>query len=89
VYLTLSSQLVSMPGLYTSTSMNLSQATTNTHHLQAHDNIVGFESAVKDELDDGDIFQESDSDDVDAYKPRPQLPQPNVNMRSLGSLISK
>jgi hypothetical protein len=78
-----------MSGLYTSTSMNLSQATNNTHHLQAHNNSMGFESAVKDELDDDDIFQESDSDDEGAYKPRPQLPQPNVNMRSLGSLISK
>jgi hypothetical protein len=81
-----------MPGLYTSSSMDLSQATSTTLRKSAkpaQHNSIALESAVKDEFDDSDLFQESDSDDGDTYKPRPQLPQPNVHMRSLGSLISE
>jgi hypothetical protein len=44
---------------------------------------------VKDEFDDRDLFQDEDDLDDGRYKPRPQLSQPNVHMRSLASLISK
>ena len=66
----------------------------NTHRgsaTQPHGNNSAFPSAIKDEADNGDIFAggDSDSDPEIGYKPRPQLPQPNVNMRSLANLISK
>jgi hypothetical protein len=56
---------------------------------QSFDDSAALCPAIKDE-DDDDIFGgDSDSDDGNDYKPRPQLPQPSVNMRSLGSLISE
>jgi hypothetical protein len=66
----------------------------NTHCSfanQLHANSSALPSAIKDEPDNGDIFAGSDSgsDGENGYKPRPQLPQPNVNMRNLASLISK
>jgi hypothetical protein len=80
-----------MQEFYTSTSMDPSQATITLRspNTQAHNNNAAPDSVVKDELDDGDFLEESDTDDGGVYKPRPQLPQPNVHMRSLGSLISK
>lgn len=50
-------------------------------------NAIAPQAVVKEELD-SDIFMDSDENET-VYKPRPQLPQPNVHMRSLASLISK
>jgi hypothetical protein len=79
-----------MPGFYISMELNQATILDNTQrssNAQAY-TYIAPESVVKDELDDGDLFQESDSDDGGVYKPRPQLLQPIVHMRSLGSLIS-
>ncbi|CAG5156292.1 uncharacterized protein ALTATR162_LOCUS4090 [Alternaria atra] len=66
----------------------------NTHRgsaTQPHGNNSALPSAIKDEADNGDTFAggDSDSDPEIGYKPRPQLPQPNVNMRSLANLIKE
>jgi hypothetical protein len=73
--------------------MEFSQATIQDN-MQPRSKVQAYthnspEPVIKDELDDVDLFQESDSDDGRVYRPRPQLPAPNVHMRSLGSLISK
>ncbi|KAI4695092.1 uncharacterized protein J4E84_001717 [Alternaria hordeiaustralica] len=65
---------------------------SNTHRgaaKQPNSDSIAVQSAVKDEDGNDDIFAESDSDDGYEYKPRPKLPQPNVHMRSLGSLIKE
>lgn len=60
-------------------------------YTQVHENDSAPQSPIKDELDGDDVLVDPDSDDHNptVYKPRPQLPPPNVNMRSLKSLISK
>jgi len=75
-----------MPGVRTGMEVS------NTHRgaaKQPNNDNIAVQSAVKDEDGNDDIFAESDSDDGYDYKPRPKLPQPNVHMRSLGSLISE
>jgi hypothetical protein len=68
----------------------------NTHDgsvKQPNIDSVALQSHIKNESDNGDIFDgdviDGDSDDGHDYRPRPRLPQPNINMRSLASLISK
>ncbi|KAG9185179.1 hypothetical protein G6011_07723 [Alternaria panax] len=66
----------------------------NTHRSSAgqlHASSSALSSAIKDEVDNSNIFagSDSDSDDENGYKPRPQLLQPNVNMRSLASLMKE
>ncbi|KAF1834561.1 hypothetical protein BDW02DRAFT_568946 [Decorospora gaudefroyi] len=56
---------------------------------QTH-NDVAHQPFVKEEIENSGSFfgdSDSDSDDEEIYKPRPQLPQPNVHMRSLADLI--
>jgi hypothetical protein len=47
------------------------QYSRGSPNIQAHNNNTALGSVVKDELDDGDLFQDSDSDDGEAYMPRP------------------
>ncbi|KAL6710829.1 hypothetical protein ACN47E_007886 [Coniothyrium glycines] len=62
----------------TTQSAVLAQSSSESRALQA---------AIKDEpADDYDLFGEEEHDE-DTYKPRPQLPKPNVHMRSLADLI--
>jgi hypothetical protein len=76
-----------MPGV------RIGMEVSNTHSGSGKQpfNDIALRPAIKDE-DDDEIFggdSDSNGDDGNDYKPRPQLPQPNVNMRSLGSLISE
>ena len=51
-------------------------------------NAVAPQSVVKDQ-NNSYIVAHSEEDDPSIYKPRPQLPHPNVHMRDMASLISK
>jgi hypothetical protein len=56
----------------------------------AHNYRNELQPFVKDESDDnGDLFDDADDHDEEVYKPRPQLPQPNVYMRSLAGIIGE
>ncbi|KAI4626573.1 hypothetical protein J4E83_003725 [Alternaria metachromatica] len=75
-----------MPGVRTGMEVSNTQRGAAK---QPNNDSIAVQSAVKDEDGNDDIFAESDSDDGYDYKPRPKLPQPNVHMRSLGSLIKE
>jgi hypothetical protein len=66
-------------------------STQRTSNDQVQNNQSTLPPLIKDESDDHDLFQDVDdhNDDDGGYRPRPQLSQPNVHMRSLASLISK
>ncbi|EUC38957.1 hypothetical protein COCCADRAFT_383 [Bipolaris zeicola 26-R-13] len=49
---------------------------------------VAPQSVVKDE-NNSDIVAQNEEDDSSTYKPRPQLPHPNVHMRNMASLIKE
>ena len=78
-----------MPG-FTSMEVSANNGTPPSFDKQAHSNNNALQPLVKDEDNDrGDLFDDADDYDETVYKPRPQLPQPNVHMRSLASLISE
>jgi hypothetical protein len=77
-----------MLGLAANNSME-HRASNNTQRPSNGDH-AALPPLIKDELDDRDLFNEEEEDHDDgSYRPRPQLSQPNVHMRSLASLISE